>query len=756
MLLLLGLWQLTRISADRYEAATIGRGRHRRRETVPHAERPKTWLAAASFWDGRGAVGRLTAVHLAAGFALVTLTTAWPALFGGGDACRTLGSLRMSACWSQVDSAAGARRWVFGVALLASVAVLVLAAVAVAALAGDSPDLASVPARRRRLPGVLLGAACVVLAGEVAALVGLPPVVTRPGVLDHPDPADRTPSFLPGVVTSPAVLTALLVGLGAAGLAVRAWRTSVCATLGLALSTLLLLPALTPGAVHPWLLAAAVVVLAVLVLRPASAASRRARRDTVWAGRGPGVLMLLALAVAAGLSSIVVLTVGDWLNGGRGAAELLSLQDPQGGGAITNCTRGATGPCVGPHLSVAAPYVWAGLVCVGFVVVFAICAVVLWVRRGGAPPAARVFLGRAWRATFAGVAVRPGGQLTALRHLQEAAAGLTPSDGRELTPLEQSLLDQAATQRRSAAYAQRGERLGGLFCALATVAVVVAVALSTYGVAGRPGQVAALPAVVRTLLNGGVAVIALLGAAVVGSVAGGSATAGRRPLGLAWDLMCFLPRTGHPLGPPCYAERAVPEIVRRMEWWLDAEEPSGTERPGAGRRHVVLSAHSLGAVLAVAAVCAASGREGGADTVRRLHLLTYGVQLRAYFGRLFPELLGPAVLGTNPVRAPRWTGEQPWRDEIALPPSAPASPSLRTMLDGRWRNLWRLTDLLGFPADSYRTGPGAVDRPAEEFDVSTYVVAVDGHGDYQRTLVYLDELEKAVAASLRDRGPYPG
>ena len=132
----------------------------------------------------------------------------------------------------------------------------------------------------------------------------------------------------------------------------------------------------------------------------------------------------------------------------------------------------------------------------------------------------------------------------------------------------------------------------------------------------------------------------------------------------------------------------------------------------------------------------------------RLHLLTYGVQLRAYFGRLFPELLGPAVLGTNPVRAPRWTGEQPWRDEIALPPSAPASPSLRTMLDGRWRNLWRLTDLLGFPADSYRTGLEAVDHPAEEFDVSTYVVAVDGHGDYQRTLVYLDELEggRGVAA----------
>ena len=98
--------------------------------------------------------------------------------------------------------------------------------------------------------------------------------------------------------------------------------------------------------------------------------------------------------------------------------------------------------------------------------------------------------------------------------------------------------------------------------------------------------------------------ITVLGAVVIGAIAGGGATRNRRPLGLAWDLMCFLPRTRHPLGPPCYAERAVPEIVRRIEWWLDGEEPDGSTERGVPDRQVILSAHSLGAVLAVSAVCA--------------------------------------------------------------------------------------------------------------------------------------------------------
>jgi hypothetical protein len=64
----------------------------------------------------------------------------------------------------------------------------------------------------------------------------------------------------------------------------------------------------------------------------------------------------------------------------------------------------------------------------------------------------------------------------------------------------------------------------------------------------------------------------------------------RRAIGVLWDVGTFWPRSYHPMSPPSYTERAVPELQRRM-WWL---------HDNGGR--VVLVAHSQGAVLATAAL----------------------------------------------------------------------------------------------------------------------------------------------------------
>ncbi|MEV5813438.1 hypothetical protein [Streptomyces mutabilis] len=189
----------------------------------------------------------------------------------------------------------------------------------------------------------------------------------------------------------------------------------------------------------------------------------------------------------------------------------------------------------------------------------------------------------------------------------------------------------------------------------------------------------------------------------------------RRTIGILWDVGTFWPRAAHPFAPPCYAERAVPDLTWRMATWT---------RATGGR--LVISGHSQGSVLAASA---AWQLEPSAR--KRVALLTYGSPLERLYGRWFPAHFGPAALG-----------------------------SLHEEVDC-WRNLHRRTDPIGgpmrLPGDS---GP-AVDRPPLK-DPLTYgrtelhplPAPILGHSDYQADPAFAEERQRLLAR-LRPEVPAP-
>jgi hypothetical protein len=304
--------------------------------------------------------------------------------------------------------------------------------------------------------------------------------------------------------------------------------------------------------------------------------------------------------------------------------------------------------------------------------------------------------------------------------------------------------------RHNAALAHRAERVVG---AVATIFfVAIAASLLLRGLRVRLDESGGPIWSFATAWAG--PAIGLAAALLFASVVlAGSKKSLTRPWGLLWDLMCFLPRAAHPFAPPCYAERAIPELRSRIDSWLGGLDVEEKDRASLPPRAVVLSAHSLGAVLAVGAVLARwDAADGTGPTDPRIGLLTYGSQLRTFFGRFFPELLGPGVLGTHASLAPRLWAPDPWTRAPQTPP-----PTGMTVVDARtaggtgdpvrWRNLWRRTDYIGFPVDDFVDSP--VDRRAQEDDPTTYLFSVGTHTDYPRVPQYREQLDELVAMLTR-------
>ena len=134
------------------------------------------------------------------------------------------------------------------------------------------------------------------------------------------------------------------------------------------------------------------------------------------------------------------------------------------------------------------------------------------------------------------------------------------------------------------------------------------------------------PVVIR---NAGVGVAGLALPALMGFLyAAWNDPSRRRTIGVAWDVGTFWPRSYHPLAPPCYTERAIPELQRRM-WWL---------HDNGGQ--VMLTSHSQGTVLAAAALV----QPGCRPPDDRPALITFGSPLIKLYGWGFPAYFGPELL----------------------------------------------------------------------------------------------------------------
>ncbi|WP_315098505.1 hypothetical protein [uncultured Cellulomonas sp.] len=201
----------------------------------------------------------------------------------------------------------------------------------------------------------------------------------------------------------------------------------------------------------------------------------------------------------------------------------------------------------------------------------------------------------------------------------------------------------------------------------------------------------------------------------------------RRVLGSLFDVGSFFPRAFHPFAPPAYAERAVPELTRRI-WRL---------HDNGGR--VVLTAHSQGSVIAAAVVGRRSpGRADGEPTVG---VVTLGSPLGKLYRWAFPALFSDGFLA----------GIADGRAGIG--------PVL-------WQNVYYATDYIG---GAVRTGdstihPGVdlelVDPPTHRYVVDQPLPRVLSHTGYWSDDAFWAEVEamcdRVVAADPpRDTGNGP-
>jgi hypothetical protein len=265
-------------------------------------------------------------------------------------------------------------------------------------------------------------------------------------------------------------------------------------------------------------------------------------------------------------------------------------------------------------LIVPPPYLWAAVAIAVMIIVTIVGALVVWL----------------W--------VIPTRARAELRSVLADYRGATETDTRAR---------QVAKSRALASVTDIGVTLLG---GLTLVSVAVISALTAWYISER-GGFESLPGYSPTITRASVVItLSLAVGLVLVAVQAFRDRQMRRVVAVLWDVITFWPRANHPLTPPCYAERTVPELLERLR--VLAAEPD---------TRVVIAAHSQGTVIAAATLL-----QHDDHTRERVALLTFGSPLRRLYARNFP-----AYFGTD------------------------ALPRLAARQHARWINLWALSDPIG-------------------------------------------------------------
>lgn len=474
----------------------------------------------------------------------------------------------------------------------------------------------------------------------------------------------------------------------------------------------------------------------------------------LWSGFAPVVLAALAVTLAGGFSGGLVFWVGNLL--GRIAPENAPLDPPD-----------LTDPRFEPAILLGPSYYTTGLV--SGVLVLALASllpalVASLLRTGPVAPwlllaaglaaGAAVLLGGHdvtwWLIGTAAVAAGAGAfawrRAWRREHLRMLVTHDYPlpegPDRDTIAPTTESdTIRKIANQWRLARTKYRFHWLLGTVAGLGGSGVVAAAILSVTG--ADPGPIGVSTAG-PLLLSGVAATFVALGLRSWGS------QKLRVTVGIMWDLLAFWPRSAHPLCPPPYGGRAVLELARRAKDVATADP----------NPHVVLSGHSQGSLVCLAAVAVLAaertdGTYGGAEfiraeaaipTVESLSLVTFGSQLQWAYARLFPRYVGFDVLSStfDPVLGERWRNLYRWTDPLGGPVLAwpdDGRPTPAGLEDAK--QVWHCVQDVNATPRERRTGPDI--RLLDPVRIATAPHAVRapllGHSDY---LTDVDAYEAAV------------